>query len=125
MSIRRIHCFTVTCDACRLGPEDPDGGFIPHFDTEDAALTNALDQGWRIDTDGALYCAHCLDIATCVAEGHDYGPWTPCACRSLLPDHALWGCGLVRTCRREHCGDSDFTDLAHLPTTDEPTSFGR
>jgi hypothetical protein len=125
MSIRRTTCYVVSCDACRNGLEDRDGGYTPHFDTEDTALTAALDLGWRIDTDGAVYCGHCVDIATCLAEGHDYGPWTPCYCRGRFPDHALWGCGLFRTCRRDGCGYTDTSDLAHLPTTDEPHAPGR
>jgi hypothetical protein len=125
VSIDRVICHVVTRDACGLGPEYHDGGYTPHFDTADAALAAALDLGWRLDSDGAVFCNNCLDIATCLAEGHDYGPWEPCWCHGRLPDHALGGFGLFRTCRRDGCGDSDFTDLAHLPTTDEPTRYGR
>ena len=64
MSIERHRCFVPACDACRADLHDVDEGYIPHFDTEDAALTHALDSGWRIDTDGHIYCDRCLDIAT-------------------------------------------------------------
>ena len=125
MSVERHRCFTVACDACRAALEDRDEGYLPHFDTEDAAIAAALDEGWRIDTDGALFCARCLAIATCLTDGHDLSDWTPCACQGQLPDHALWGCGLFRWCRRTHCDHTEAATLATLPTTDEPTSFGR
>jgi hypothetical protein len=125
MSIRRLACFAVSCDACRTDLGDRDGDYTLYFDTEDDALTAALELGWRIDTDGALFCSPCIDVLACVADGHDYGPWIPCHCHGRLPGHDLWGCGLFRTCRRDGCGDTDITDLAHLPTTDEPTPSGR
>ena len=125
MTIQRHRCYTVACDACRTSLEDRHEGYLPHFDTEDTAIASALEQGWRIDTDGNLYCQRCLDLARCLTDGHDYGPWIPCHCHGRIPDHALWGCGLFRTCQRDGCAITEDTDLAHLPTTDEPTSFGR
>lgn len=125
MSINSRRCYVVTCDACRTGLEDRDEGFIPHFDTEDAALAYALDDGWHIDVDGHLYCRRCVAIAWCLTDGHDYTPWMPCACQGAYPDHALWGCGLLRYCQRDGCDHAESATLASLPTTDEPTTPGR
>ncbi len=125
MSAEHRICWVLVCDGCRTELYDPDGEFVPHFDTEDTALAYALDRGWRIDTVGALFCDRCIALALCVADGHDYTPWLPCACQGSHPDHALWGCGLLRYCQRTGCDHAESATLASLPTTDEPTSFGR
>ena len=124
MSIDRRHCYVVACDACRAAFEHDDG-YIPHFDTADTAIDAAADAGWHLDTDGRLYCPRCLALAYCATDGHDYSPWMPCACKGAHPDHALWGCGLVRICWRTGCAHTETATLATLPTTDEPHTPGR
>ena len=57
MSTERRTCYVVACDACRDGLEDPDEGYVPHFDTADAAIDYALDEGWHSTSTAALYCA--------------------------------------------------------------------
>ena len=125
MSVQRHSCFTLACDACRSPFEEREEQILPHFDTTDAAIAHAVEAGWHLDEDGNLYCDRCIAIATCVAEGHDLTPWMPCVCRGEHPDHALWGCGLLRYCERPGCDHAEQATLASLPTTDEPTSFGR
>ena len=125
MSIRRLTCHFVSCDACRTGLQDDDEGFIPHFDTPEAATDFAADAGWHVDIDGHLYCPRCIATVRCVTDGHDYTPWMPCVCRGRRPDHALFGCGLLRYCQRGGCDAAEAATLATLPTTDEPTTPGR
>ena len=115
----------LVCDACRRELEDPDNDFVPHFDTADAATDYALHVGWQLDTDGHTYCHRCVATARCLTDGHDYTVWMPCICRGRHPDHALFGCGLLRYCQRDGCDAAETATLATLPTTDEPQSFGR
>ena len=115
----------LVCDACRRELEDPDNDFVPHFDTADAATDYALHVGWQLDTDGHTYCHRCVATARCLTDGHDYTVWMPCICRGRHPDHALFGCGLLRYCQRDGCDAAETATLATLPTTDEPTTPGR
>ncbi len=85
MSAEHRICWVLVCDACRTELHDPDEEFVPHFDTVDAATDHALTQGWQLDTDGHTYCHHCVAIATCLADGHDYTPWMPCVCQGAHP----------------------------------------
>ena len=123
MSAEHRTCYVVVCDACRSELENHDEGFIPHFDTPDLAHDYALHEGWHLDLDGRTYCPRCITITICLTDGHDYSPWMPCYCRGRIPAHDINGCGLSRTCRRDGCGHLDTSDLAHLPTTDEPHPF--
>ena len=125
MSIERRICYVVACDACRAELQNDDEGYIPHFDTSDAATNAAVDEGWHVDVDGRLYCPRCIAIAWCLTDGHDYTVWMPCICQGRHPDHALFGCGLLRYCQRDGCDAAETATLATLPTTDEPQSFGR
>ncbi len=125
MSIHQHRCYSVACDACRAALEDPEEGYIPYFDTDDAATAAALERGWRIDSDGALFCDRCVARATCLTDGHDMTVWMPCVCHGSHPDHALWGCGLLRYCQRTGCDHAEAATLASLPTTDEPHASGR
>ncbi len=125
MSLQRHRCYTLVCDACRRQLEDPVEDFVPHFDTADVAFDYAHAQGWQVDTDGATYCHRCVAIATCLDRGHDYTPWMPCACQGSHPDHALFGCGLLRYCQTDGCDAAEAATLASLPTTDEPRAPGR
>jgi len=125
MSTERHTCYTVSCDACRSGLEDRDEGFTPHFDTEDAAIGSAADDGWHVDIDGHLYCPRCIAAVHCLTDGHDYGPWIPCHCAGRVPGHDTHGCGLFRSCCRDGCDFYEDTDLAHLPTTTDPPLPGR
>ena len=125
MSVLRVTCHVAECDACRASLEDHDEAYVPHFDTTDAAIDAAVDQGWILDHDGTLYCPRCVALARCTSDGHDFTPWMPCVCQGSHPDHALWGCGLLRYCERLGCQHAESATLATLPTTDEPTSFGR
>jgi hypothetical protein len=125
MSIDRRTCYVVNCDACRIGLEDLDEAFIPHFDSPDAANEHAAEKGWHVDIDGNLYCPRCLALARCRTDGHDLTVWMPCVCEGSHPDHALWGCGLLRYCQRDGCQHAETATLATLPTTDEPHTFGR
>ncbi|MDT0351664.1 cryptochrome/photolyase family protein [Pseudonocardia charpentierae] len=52
-------------------------------------------------------------------------PWMPCVCEGRNPDHALFGCGLLRYCQRDGCDAAEAATLANLPTTDEPRAPGR
>jgi hypothetical protein len=117
VSIEQHRCYTLTCDSCRHLLETPDG-YTPHYDSPDAALDDALHEGWQLDTDGHLICDRCVATAACAVDGHDFTPWWPCPCRALIPDHAAHGCGLLRICHR--CDLTEATTLAALPTTDEP-----
>jgi len=125
MSAEHRICWVLVCDTCRDQLLDPDEEFVPHFDTVDDATEHALTQGWLLDTDGHTSCHRCVATATCLDEGHDFTPWMPCACHGAHPDHALWGCGLLRYCQRRGCDHAESATLATLPTTDEPTTFGR
>ena len=125
MSIDRRPCYVVSCDACRADLHSDDEGYIPHFDTADAAIGHAADDGWHLDIDGHLYCPTCIAVARCLTDGHDYTPWMPCCCNGSHPDHALFGCGLLRYCQRDGCDAADSATLATLPTTDEPHTPGR
>ena len=125
MSAEHRICWVLVCDTCRDQLQDPDEEFVPHFDTVDDATEHALTVGWLLDTDGHTYCHRCVATATCLDQGHDYTPWMPCACHGAHPDHALWGCGLLRYCQRSGCDAAEAATLATLPTTDEPTTFGR
>ena len=125
MSIDRRTCYVAACDACRDVLTDHDEGYVPYFDSPDAATDAALGEGWTLDTDGQLYCPRCIAMAYCATDGHDLTVWMPCVCGGRHPDHALWGCGLLRYCQRIGCQHAETATLATLPTTDEPTSFGR
>ena len=125
MSLESHRCYVMACDACRTGLHDPDGDYTLHFDTADDATDYALTQGWQLDTDGRTYCHRCLAVARCLTDGHDYTPWMPCICKGRHPDHALFGCPLLRYCQRHGCDAAETATLATLPTTDEPHTFGR
>ena len=125
MSAEQQTCWVLACDACRTHLQDPDEDYTLHFDTLDAATDYALTVGWQLDTDGHAWCHRCVAIAVCLTDGHDYTPWMPCACNGTHPDHALWGCGLLRYCQRHGCDAAETATLATLPTTDEPTTPGR
>jgi hypothetical protein len=124
MSIERQCCYLVVCDSCRASHGEPDSEIVLHFDTPDTAIADAIDAGWQIDTDGHLLCHRCVASAHCTQVGHDYTPWMPCACEGAYPDHALWGCGLLRYCQRTGCEHAESATLAALPTTDEPPRLG-
>ena len=96
MSAEHRICWVLVCDTCRAELQDPNEDTVPHFDTIDAATDHALGLGWQFDTDGHTYCHRCVAIATCRTVGHDFTPWLPCICQGAHPDHALWGCGLLR-----------------------------
>ena len=118
MSAEHRICWVLVCDACRGELEYPDGDYTPHFDV-------ALELGWQLDTDGRTYCHRCVAIAVCLTDGHDLTVWMPCVCHGSHPDHALWGCGLLRYCERPGCDHAESATLATLPTTDGPHAFGR
>ena len=119
MSAEQRICWVLVCDTCRTDLEDPDNDYVPHFDTLDAATDYAHRVGWQLDTDGRIVCDRCTATAACTVRGHDFTPWRPCACQARIPDHALFGCGLLRTCHRCDTAPKPAT-LAALPTTDEP-----
>ena len=125
MSAEHRICWVLVCDACRGELEYPDEDYTPHFDNVDQATDVALELGWQLDTDGHTYCHRCVAIAVCLNDGHDLTVWMPCVCQGSHPDHALWGCGLLRYCERPGCDHAEAATLATLPTTDEPHAFGR
>ena len=125
MGLQRLRCYSMVCDACRRPLEDRDNDFVPHFDTPADATDYAQILGWQLDIDGTTYCHRCVAIATCLTDGHDYTPWMPCACQGRHPDHALFGCGLLRYCQTDGCDAAETATLATLPTIDEPRAPGR
>lgn len=115
MSIRKISCYVVECDGCRDRFDD-DGEGDAHFDSPDYALRYVTEHhGWRISDNGRIHCPRCHD---CGENGHQWGAWTPCACRGWIPEHFFTGCPLLRACRT--CGHAERAALADLPTVGEP-----
>jgi hypothetical protein len=113
MSIRAVTCYIVACD-----------GEI-HFDSPDYAIRYVVNHyGWQLTDTGDPVCHRCAAAALCARDGHQYSEWTPCACHGLVPDYALFGCGLLRACLRDGCEQLEERTLAQLPTTQEPTTPG-
>lgn len=120
--IRAVTCYSIICDICS-SEYDTDGTEERplHFETAEQALQHITTDGWTAD-DGRLICRACVlgrNRARCVFEGHIWCHWTPCHCRGLIPDHALFGCDLYRSCLRPGCDAHETTTLAALPTTDD------
>jgi hypothetical protein len=120
MSIQRFHCFVVSCDICHT-VFDEAGDHVIHFDTELEAVNYVADYGWVITETGSPICNRCALVLNCQQDDHAFSDWIPCYCRGRIPDHALFGCGLFRYCRRDGCEQHETSTLAHLPTTDEPS----
>lgn len=122
--IRTVTCVLVECDDCStaLGEEADGYGYTLHFDNHDAALRQLTDQGWTVTENGHIRCPRCSAKVLCGNLGHSWGPWCCCHCNGLIPDHATHGCPLIRGCQQ--CGFIHASDLADLPTIDEP-SIGR
>lgn len=125
MSITPVTCVTVTCDHCKIVFTDEDGGYQVHFDSVSDAVEHIAHHDWCVTTEGRTICAQCWATQNCQRYAHIWGPWIPCHCQGRIPDHAEHGCGLFRICQRDHCNHHQDTTLAHLPTIDEPTPFGR
>ena len=121
MSIRRIKCYVVTCDTCREMCTGIDMDL--HFGGPDEATTFITAWGWTVSESGHIHCPTCSAQILCTTLGHLWGPWHCCACKGAIPHHVLYGCPLLRSC--EQCDLTQESDLAHLPTTDEPTIPGR
>lgn len=119
--IRRLHCFVVECDDCRVAfGEDEADGYTLHFTTDQEALDHLAASAWTLSSPGRLHCGSCTAVHLCVDLGHDWGPWKVCACHGHIPAHDTNGCGLFRVCHR--CAISEDATLANLPTTDQPSS---
>ncbi len=122
MTIRRVHCYVVTCDTCRTAFDHTGADYIVHFDTPDEAISNVTEHGWTLTEAGDPMCDRCTADIRCARNGHDYSPWYPCACHGQIPEHAVFGCGLFRFCH--DCADHETATLAQLPTIEEPHAFG-
>ena len=125
MSIDRVNCYVVSCDTCGIAYNQTGGdGYIVHFDGPDDAIAAISDCGWTLTENGDPRCLSCTADIRCARNGHDYGPWYPCHCNGCIPDHARFGCGLIRFCEEDGCGHSERTTVAQLPTTTEPATPG-
>jgi hypothetical protein len=75
-------CVSVHCDQC----DQPFGRLTRarHFRTENAAITAATTQGWRIGPDGTWWCSICAPALICQAQGHQFTPWR---CPQIRNEH--------------------------------------
>ncbi|QYN36252.1 hypothetical protein K1T35_02660 [Pseudonocardia sp. DSM 110487] len=123
MSIDHTRCYVVTCDTCRTTFDETGADYVVHFDTPDEAIGYITEHGWTLTDSGEPRCLRCTARIGCDRDGHDFSLWHPCACNGRIPDHALYGCGLLRFCFA--CDHHETATLATLPTTAEPHTFGR
>lgn len=91
MTLERVTCWTITCDACGDGWL----GEAPHFRRRDFAVDLARKDGWAVD--GEIRCPSCLIARACSMAGHRWGAWAP-AGPFPRADGTTWQ-GDVRHCR--------------------------